>query len=103
MMHPFLLPSLLFFITNLAIAPSQAATYWVDSNSCSGRLAAGDLILTEAIKFAARAGVRNAKGSADVNQASVFQRLFKVPQSDTGIVSPPSMTTNESVQCGLAP
>ena len=92
-MYSSILP-LLLLIGPLVTAPVHAATYWVD-NSCSGKISPGDAITTEALKFAARAGVRNAKGSADANQASVFQRLFKVTQSDT--------TTNDEVQCESAP
>lgn len=92
-------PSLLFLIGSLAIAPAQAATYWVDPSSCSGKITAGDAITTEALNFAARAGVRNARGSADTNQAAAFQRLFMVAQSDPTIITPPSSTTKDEVQC----
>ena len=88
--------SLLFLFATLAVAPAQAATartYWVDS-SCSDPVPA---IIVEAFSLAARAGVRNYRGSADANQASVFQRLFKVSQSDPTVTTPFGLTSHETV------
>ena len=101
MYHSSLL-SLVPLVATLAIAPAQAETYWID-NSCNGKIAAGDAIMTETLNFAARAGVRNARGSADTNQAAVFKRLFKVTQSNPTIVIPPGTTTNDEVQRNSAP
>ena len=95
--------SLLLLLLTLAMTPAQAAeTYWVD-NSCNGKLTPGDVITTETFSFAASAGVRNAKGSADANQASVFKRLFMVTQSDPTIFTPPGTTTDDEVQRKSAP
>ncbi len=90
-------PSLLLLLLTLAIAQAQAGTYWVD-DSCNGKITAGDAVTTETFNFAASAGVRNAKGSADTNQATVFKFLFMVTQSDPTILIRPGMTANDEVQ-----
>ena len=83
-----------FYLITTLLVPAQAETYWVDTASCNGKLLAADgssAIITEALRFASRAAIRNRSGAGDSNMARLFQRIWKVPQSDTD--------TNDDVEC----
>ena len=93
-MHLSLIIQVVYLAVTLLVVRTQAGTYWVDTASCTGKLIEEDdnsnPIVTETLRLASRAGVRNRSGSADRNMANVFYKIWKKRQSNTN--------TNSEVQ-----
>lgn len=92
-MHLSLITQVFYLAVTLLVVRTQARTYWVDTASCAGKLIEDDdsnPIVTETLRLALRAGIRNRSGSADRNMANVFYKIWKKRQSNTN--------TNNEVQ-----